>query len=317
MESLYSAVVLSRGGTWKPRPDETPYLLPSNNRLVVWPEGATAECKFYGTDGTELATVDGEVLPDRIEFIGDPEEMDRIPAGAGFTITMETDDGVFPIRHGKVIRKQLEFTTPLAQLDIPPLAINDNLQRTALGRKWIPQFGQLRLIDNSDAGLPIGVGAQGQDGAMRYVQEFTTPSIEIGVTLLNRAPNVPAWTSLNFGADINAEMGFAVKFETGSSGARRVHIGTLSNPMSVIDRTPTVANEVATIDSYVIRFLHASKTVAVYKGVSREPMIQWPDENDIVPRGIGYRHLGASFHRSSTSSTHGIQLAGISARDAA
>lgn len=317
VESLYSAVVLSKGGTWKPRPDDTPYLLPINNGLTEWPADSGVECRFTDTQGLTILTLDGDVLPDRIDFYGDPTDMDRVPAGANFTIILTTGDGTFPIRHGKVIRKEVHITTPLAQQDIPPLAINDNLQRTALGRKWLPLFGRLQLFDNNSAGLPIGVGAQAREGAMRYVQEFTTPSIEIGVTLLNRAPSVPAWTSLNFGADINFEMGFAVKFETGSSGARRVHIGTLTKPMNVIDRAPTVANEVATIDNYVIRFLHASKTVAVYKGTSLEPLIEWPDENDIVPRGIGYRHLGASFYRSSTSTTRGIQLAGISARDAA
>lgn len=317
MESHYSAVLLSKGGTWKPSTNETPYLLPDANGLAKWPAGAAAECKFHDTQGLELLTIDGEVFPDRIEFYGEPEVMDRVPAGAGFTITLTTDDGVFPIRYGTVIRKEVRLTTPLAQQGIPPLAINDNLQRTALGRKWIPLFGQLRMIDNGDANLPIGVGAQSHEGAMRYVQEFTTPSIEIGVTLLNRNPGVPAWMSLNFGADINAEMGFSVKFETGGSSARRLHIGTLTKPMNAIDRTPTVSNDIATIDHYVIRFLHATKTVAVYKGTSLEPVIEWADENDIVPRGIGYRHLGAAFYRSSVSSTHGIQLAGISARDAA
>ncbi|MBX9918277.1 MAG: hypothetical protein K2Y33_00370, partial [Mycolicibacterium frederiksbergense] len=107
MESHYSAVVLSRGGTWKPRPDETPYLLPSNNRLKVWPEGATAECHFYGTDGVLITTVDGEVFPNRIDFIGEPEQMDQVPAGAAFTIVLDTNEGTFPIRHGKVIRREI------------------------------------------------------------------------------------------------------------------------------------------------------------------------------------------------------------------
>jgi hypothetical protein len=314
---LYSAVVLSRGGTWKPRPDETPYLLPHNNRLAAFPDGATVECRFYGSDGLLITTVDGQVFPDRIEFVGDAEEMDRVPAGAGFTIVLDTNEGPFPIRHGKVIRKQLEFTTPLAQLDVPPLAINDNLQRTALGNKWKTIFGRLQLVDNTADGLPIGVGAKAKEGAMRYIQEFTTPGVEIGVTFLNRTPTVPSWTSLNFGADINAEMGFSVKFETGSSPNRRIHIGTMNKPMDIIDRVPTVANEVVNNEYYRIRFIPGSKLVAVYKGESLEPIAKWIDENDIVPRGIGYRHLGASFYRSSTSTTKGIQLTSISARDAA
>lgn len=317
MESLYSAVVLSRGGTWKPRPDETPYLLPHNNRLQEYPAGATVECHFVGTNGLPITTIDGTVFPDRIEFLGDADEMDKVPAGAGFTIVLDTADGPFPIRHGKVIRKQVEFTTPMAQLDIPPLAIADNLQRSALGNKYKLMFGRLQLNDNSDAGLPIGLGAKSKEGSVRYIQEFTTPGVEIGVTFLNRTPNVGAWTSINFGADINFEMGFGVKFETGSSSSRRIHIGTLNKPMEIIDRVPTVANEVVNNEYYRIRFIPGSKLVAVYKGESLEPIAKWVDENNIVPRGIGYRHLGASFFRSSTTSTRGVQLTSLNARDAA
>lgn len=318
MESHYSAVLLSKGGTWKPATNETPYLLPDASGLAKWPDRATATCVFRDTRGLELFTLRGKVHPEAIEFIGAPADMDKIPAGASFTITLGTRDGTFPIRHGTVIRKEVTITTPLAQQNIPPLSLVDNLQRTATGRKWLPLAGGLvQMVDNSSAGLPIGMAAKGQRGAVRYFQEFSTPSIEIGVSLLNRNPTVSAWTAVNFGADINSEMGFSVRFETGSTSNRRIHIGTLTNPMTIIDRAPLVDNTVENNDYYLIRFIHGTKTVSVYKGASLEPIAQWPDETDIVPRGIGYRHLSLSFYRSSTSSTKGIQVTSITARDAA
>ncbi|TQK29372.1 hypothetical protein [Arthrobacter sp. SLBN-53] len=318
MESHYAAVVLSKGGTWKPSTSETPYLLPDSNGLTSWPERSSARCVFRDTRGLELFTLRGKVLPDQIEFIGSPADMDKIPAGASFTITLETRSGTFPIRHGTVIRQEVTITTPLSQQNIPPLSLVDNLQRSATGRKWMPLAGGLvEMVDNSDAGLPIGMAARGERGAVRYFQEFTTPSIEIGVSLLNRNPDQAAWTSVNFGADINSEMGFSVRFETGATANRRIHIGTLTNPMTIIDRAPLVTNTVENNDYYLIRFIHGTKTVALYKGASLEPIAQWPDETDIVPRGIGYRHLSLSFYRSSTWTTKGIQITSITARDAA
>lgn len=318
MRSLNSAIELSRGGTWKPETYETPYLTPHNNGLTVWPDGSSALIVFTGTNGQELITpIEGTVFPDRIEFIGDPSQMDLVPQGANFTITLETKDGIFPIRYGKVIRKEVFYSTPAAQQGIPPLMLNDNLQRTALGRKYIAQHSLTQMIDNSGAGLPIGVGARSNRAALRYWQEFTANSIEIGVTLLNMTPSTAAWTSIIFNADIAFNIGMAVKFETGSSGNRRIHIGTVSNPITVIDRAPTVADTVANNDYYKIRYLEGLRTVAVYKGTSLDPIAEWTDENEIVPVGRGYRHLGANFYRSQTGTPKGIQLTSISARDAA
>lgn len=314
MESLHSAVVLSRGGTWKPETVETPYLLPTNNGLKAWPDGSYATITFSGTDGTELLSLDGEVEPNAIRFLGDPDDMDQIPAGAGFAIILETLEGPFPIRHGKVIRKEVQYTTPLAQQDVAPLSIADNFQRTALGRKWKLLFGALKMVDNSGSSLPIGVAANGANGAMRYEQQFTGSAIEIGVSLLNMNTSTAAWTSINFCADINFEMGYAVKFETGSSGHRLIHIGTLTGPMTIIDRAPTVVNTVVNNDYYLIRYLPTLKTVSVYKGTSLEPLTEWIDSTDIVPLGPGYWHLGASFNHGASN---GIQLTSMTARDAA
>lgn len=317
MESRYGAVVLSKGGIWKPEPHEHPYLMPRNNGLLNWPDRATAKCIFTDTKGLTLLTLDARVTADRIDFNGSAAQMDKIPAGAGFTIILDTRDGPVPIRHGKVIRKQVEITTPLAQQDIPPLTINDNFQRTALGRKWKTLFGDLQMVDNSSASLPIGVMAKSTKGSMRFEQEFTTSGIEIGITLVNRQPDSAAWTSINFCTDINAEMGYSVKFETGSGSAKRLHIGTLTAPMTSIDRAPVLSNTVVNNEYYLIRFLPKIKTVAVYKGTSLEPLAEWIDDGNIVPIGGGYKHLGASFYRATAGGGRGLALTSITARDAA
>lgn len=315
MQSLNSAVVLSQGGTWKPESWETPFLIPYSNGLKEWPPGSSAIVTFTGTNGQVIGTpLEGVVHPDRIEFIGDPDDMNGIPAGANFTITLETKDGIFPIRYGKVIRKEVYYTTPPAQHAIPPLMLNDNLQRTALGRKWIAQYSSMASYDGSPYGLPRGWGAQSGRAAIRYWQEFTSNSIEIGVSFLNGNPNIPSSASVIFNADIAFNMGMAVRFETGSPSVRRIHIGTMQNPVTVIDRAPTVPDTVANNDYYKIRYQEELRTVAVYKGTSLDPIHEWTDETEIVPVGRGYRHLGANFLRSNNE---GILLTSISARDAA
>ncbi|MCV7354503.1 LtfC-like domain-containing protein [Mycolicibacterium fluoranthenivorans] len=319
MESLYSAVVLSRGSVWKPEPGDQPYLIPHTSGLERWPDRSTTRIVFTDTKGADLLKFDGRVFPDRLEFVGSPAQMDKVPAGANFTIYLETKEGPFSIRHGKVIRKEVTYTTPPAQADVVPLTITDNLQRTAAGNWWKPVYGRIQISDNSDDDLPYAMmgGPGAQKSAVRYIREFSTDGIEIGVTLLNVSTSSPSWTSVNFGADINFEMGCAVKFETGASAARKLHIGTLTAPMTIVDRAPVIANTVVNLEYYRIVYIDSVRTVSVYKGTSLDPISTWTDDTKIVPHGFGYRHVGFSFYRGTPSATRGIQVASVTARDAA
>lgn len=319
MDSMNSAVLLSRGGTWNPRPQDPPYLIPVNSGLNAWPTGASVKAVFTDSNGGTLATLRGKVTPELITFSGSPKVMDPIPAGANFVITLQLRNGeTYPIRYGQVIRKEPFYarSTPIAA---SPLQFADTFQRTALGTKYKVTYGRLQMVDNSDASLPTGVAAASTTGgaAMRFEQEFTSDTVEIGVTLLNRTTSTSAWTGVTLCADINQETGLCVQFVTGSSSARKIHIGSLTDPVTVIDQVAPVALTVVNLDYYLIRYVDATATVSVYRGTALDtPIISWTDNAGLLPHGPGYRHLGANFQRVSTS-TKGIQLTSMAARDAA
>lgn len=311
MESVSSAVVLSRGGTWNPEPDETPYLHPAYSKLKAWPDGS-ARITFSDTAGVELLDLFGEVSPHEIRFRGEADDMDKIPHGANFHIILDTNDGSrYPIRHGKVHRKEVFFATPPAQRAVEAVTFTDNFQRTALGRLWLPIKGNMQMNDNGDS-LPIGVGPKDSPAAIRYQREFGADGVEIGITVLNRTPGTAAWAAVLFCADITGEHGIAAVLSTNPNNVR---IGSLTSPTSWVERD-SAANTIANNDYYRIRYLDEPRTVAIYKGTSLEPIGEWVDNAAEQAHGPGYRHVLLAGDRAN-GSTLGVQVTSISARDAA
>ncbi|MCG7592381.1 hypothetical protein [Mycobacterium sp. PSTR-4-N] len=317
MQSLNSAVVLSRGSTWNPRRSEHPYLLPHTSGLREWPEAAAATIIFTGTNGDVLLTLDGDVYPDRIEFYGDPDVMDPIPAGANFEIYLDTNDGTFQIRHGKVIRREAMYSNALPVSVTPALSFTDSFQRDVLGRKWKTVWGQTVINDNSDLSLPNGVSVKNaffKESAIRFWQEFSSDSVEVGFTVVNRLNSQAGKTGVAICCDIGLNTGFVCELETGT-GHQYLHLGVLNGPISNIYQGAAVPNTAANGDYYRLRYTYGDRTLSAYKNASLEPLTQWVDETEMVPNGKGYRHLGMNFEASLA--TRGIQVTSMAARDAA
>mgnify|MGYP007088249528 CR=1 FL=1 len=312
---MNSAVLLSRGGTWKPSPWDPPYLMPDPGS--TWPEKAWAAITFTDTAGVELLTLDGDVTPEGIHFTGDPEEMDPIPAGAGFTITLETGDGIFPIRYGTVIRKEVFYTQPTNRPVSTPRRFSDTFQRKTLGNKWIPIVGRTIIRNNSLLSLPNGVSPEVaffQKSAIRWWEEFSSDTVDIGITVLNTDPILTGRTTLVLCADALFTTGIGVRFETAAL-SNKLHLGTITGPNTLVDETPAVTNTVANLDHYRIRYTDSTKTVAVYKNSSLDPALQWTDDAAAIAHGRGYRHFGMAFESALLG--RGIQVTSITAMDAA
>ena len=317
MESLNSAIVLSRGSTWKPRRHDPPYLIPSNNGMKEWPENSAVSVVFTDTHASELLTVDGDVYPDRIELYGEPELMDLIPAGANFEMFLDTNDGTFQIRHGKVIRREANYTNALPVSVTPALSFSDSFQRSVLGRKWKTVWGQTVINDNSGLSLPNGVSVKNaffNESAIRFWQEFSSDSVEVGFTVVNPLNTQAGKTGVAICCDIGMNTGFVCELETGIAN-NYLHLGVLNGPITNTYQGSAVANTTANGDYYRLRYTFGTRTLAAYKGTDLEPATSWVDEAELVPNGKGYRHLAMNFQASLL--TKGIQVTSMSARDAA
>lgn len=312
MQSEQSAVILSRGGVWNPEPHEPPYLVPKFGEK--FPDGASASIAFTDTAGAPILTLDGNVTPHAIRFFADPDDVDIVPAGANYEITLETFEGVFKIRYGKVIRREVTYFPPPA-VNVTPMTFSDNFQRTALGRKWVEVVGRTRIFDNSLGGLPNGVAVENAlftKAAIRYYQQFTTDSVRMNVNIVNPLHLQSGKTSFVVCADVNMTSGLAMQLETGLAN-NWIHMGYLNGPTSVVYEGSPVANSASDGDNYTIGYSDATKTLAVYKGSNLAPLATWNDGAGIVPHGPGYRYTGFIFEASLLSS--GIQVTSWSAKD--
>ncbi len=313
MESVYGAVVLSKGGTWNPNPaSERPYLMPITNGLRVWPDQSTATAVFSDASGAPLVSVDGDVQPDGIYFSADASIMDAVPAGANFEIILETLDGTYPIRYGQVIRKEPFYAGAVSTV-ANPLMFTDNFQRTALGSNWINLLGSAQMIDNSAHSYPTGVAAKSSPWAGRFWKEFTTDTMQLGVTVLNLNPSNASSTGIVIGGDVNFQSGVCLQLNAGT-GATNTHLGTLTSPTTLVDEVAPVADTVANLDYYLIQYVNSTAMLSVYKNQNLEtPLISWKDSAGVVPHGPGYRSFGLVL--TAPGPGNGIQVVSIAAQD--
>lgn len=313
MQSEMGAVLLTAGSIWNPTPWEPPYLMADTGS--PWPY-SDATAVFTDSSGATIVSITGGVTGDAVTFLGDPSDMDQVPAGANFTIVLDTPDGPVGIRHGKVIRKEPFYTTLPAAIIKPPMQFADSFQRTALGRKWIPIGpGRVKIYDNSGLSLPNGVSpdiAFFTKSALRYYVPFSTDSVRLSVNVVNPLNLQAGKTGVVLCADINFTSGLVMQLETGVSN-NYIHIGTLSDPTTTVYEGSAVANTTANGDNYTIAYSELTKTIAVYKGTGLTPVATWTDSSEIVPHGPGYQYFG--FNWNASLFTSGIQITSFAGKD--
>ncbi len=315
MQSEQAAVLLSKGGIWNPSPWEPPYLMADPGS--TWPANAYgATATFTDTSGETIVEIDGTVAPEAISFMGDPEDMDQVPAGANFVIVLDTMDGPVPIRHGKVIRKEPFYSTAPAGVVKPPQQFADSFQRTRLGRKWVHVGGGRSIIhQNGGLSLPNGLSTDitfYTSAALRYWIPFNTDSVRVRVSVVNPLHLQNGTLGIVVAADINFRSGLVAAMDTGFSN--QIALGTLTGPTSIAAQTSPLSNSVSNGDVYTVGYSNQSKTLSIYKGSDLSPILEWTDSAGIVPHGPGYQYSG--FYWLSSALTAGIEVTSWAGQDA-
>jgi hypothetical protein len=304
-------VFLSKGSVWNPQPGEPPYLMADVG--TVWPDGGDAWITFTDTSGGELATIYGDVSPQVISFLAQPEEVDDIPRGANFELFLDTDDGPQKIRYGKTLRREVEFPdAPAIQQASIALNYTDTFPTLGLRSNWKAVKGRTKVYDNTASSLPFGVSANAglfvAKSAIRWDSPLNSDTIQSRVVLLNQGAGR---CTVIICADQMFTTGLAVDF---NSGTNKLNIGTVTSPTDIAAQVPQVSHTVVDLTAYTVTYDQLSKTLAVYKGTDLTPLLSWTDSLDIVPHGPGYRYAGFSFDTGIIFSP-GIEVAGWQAKD--
>lgn len=311
-----SAVVLSRGSAWNPGPYEPPYLQAESG---PFPDGANAWVVFYDTAGITLNQIDLPVTPLAILPDAEPEEVDGIPAGTNFEIFLDAGGRTKQIRHGKVMRREAQFTTsPAVTTSVQALQFTDTFPTLGLRSSWQPVFGRTKVWDNSGESLPNGVGSEydlllQEQGAIRWFQPLNGDSARVKVNLLNQNGAIGATTgkaTVIVCADQRFTSYLGVQFV---ENGHKIHFCKGSGPVTVTYQGSEITNTVADNDSYEIAYDNASDTIYVYKGASTSPLGSWNDSTHSVPHGPGHRYLGLAW--DNTLLNPGIQVSYWSAKD--
>lgn len=315
-DSRVSAVMLSRGSTWAPRPWDLPYLMPPTGSL--WPTGATAQAVFYDNAGGTLATATGTVEPTGITFDEAPAVMDLIPAGANFEIFLTVDSKPYQIRYGKVLRREAQFTQQPESVRTP-LAFADSWPTLGIRSTWIQMVAGMTVVDNSGGGLPNGIVAP--SAMMRWYKPLAGDTVAAKVSVLNQHNYANNSTSrlrvmLCGNVDMTSYLALEIEASANGSGVHHdaLHLCTGTSPTAVTYRGSEITNVAADGDTYTVHYDDPTKTLSVYKGTDTTPLGSWPDLTDIVPHGPGYRYLGlGSF---TTVGSYGIEATDWRAMDA-
>jgi len=278
-----------------------------------FPANADTKIEFFDSSGNIIASVEGEVRERQLFYkIEPPSPLDDVPRGAQYEISIVTEDGPYLFEYGHVARREASFYTPGASLIKPneSRVFIDPFGRNSVGRKWIPIWGQpsMHSIGSGEGqrwGMGPNIGLLFAECAVRYYrplggdsfrvkfQVYAVPGSAIGV---GGTGKLQAF----FGSDITSHIGFGLEIEHGLVN-RKVHTGVISAPTD-LDYTGT-ANETFNYDDFItVDYSDIEKIYRVYKNEDiLNPIIEWEDTDQELPKGRGYRHFGFAWDASLTA----------------
>jgi hypothetical protein len=298
------------------------------------PVGASVRIEFLVSDGSTVATVDGEFDGRYAKFYAPYSEVEVVPNGALFYVYMHIDgepaEDEHMLYYGSVFRREHVFpNSPAIASDTVVRQFEDSFNRPAgaVGGRWKVLVGRPVIFDNASwwSGYdgPNTVGPQYTFLSryfMYYYLPFNDDSVELSVsatdkgsgkTIITLCQNSTASSYLYVGFDSAAdpesiELGYGTGPDIGIIGGGYAALEPQVEDPGGIDIPGN--NGMAT---FKIRYDDSTKKLGVYSDDYTTTFAEWVDTGNIVPHGRGYRYFGVGGNSGVLDS--GVQIANLKA----
>lgn len=279
-------------------------------------EGTTSQVVVTDRAGGLLATFDGEVLTDRVNYKIAHDDLDAIPAGANFEMFVTIpDDGIYKVRYGRVVRSEASFPlSPVSTDTFTPAMYEDDMQHSIPGPYWIQRFGAVGMFPHTPTPpyytmgvrngfyftllgiINISLPAYAQACVLWYAP-MRSDSVKINFSLI---PAGPGLTTVFMCASYSVKNWLGIVFD-GDAHTVQFHTG-LGPVGSAAVGTPVTHNIPSGGQNYTVSYNNATRTASLYVGDNLEPIISWTDTNYLLTTGMGYRYIGQSWRADLTTS---------------
>lgn len=287
--------------------------------------GTTARIIFLGSDGAQIAEIDGVVDGRYVSFREAYDTVAEVPNGALFYIYLDIGggdpDGEDMAFYGTVFRRQHVFPdNPAITTQTVVKLFEDSFQRPAgaVGGRWKTLVGRPVIFDNGASDNTVGPQYTFYS---RYFCFYYTPfnddSVQLsisatkkgsGKTIVTLTQNSSASSYLYAGFNGTAntvELGYGTGPDIGSTISPSTVLQPQITPVSL-----TVPGS-GTLGTYKINYDDVTKTLGIYNEDMTTTIAEWTDGSNIVPHGKGYRYFGIGGNSGLLDS--GVQLAHIRA----
>lgn len=268
--------------------------------------GTAVYLTFTNSYGQTLDVWEADTIDGVATFYELPSASNAIPAGTGWTISVDYNDGNPPrIREqGTVIRAEAPWPNAPATSDIfagVQYAYPFGSVGYVTDPAWRIMAGRPYVYDNSGDSEPnavaCGVNDVGayEDVSMFYYAPLKTDSVRF---TYNTVPGGNGDACVIICSNYDATNWAAIRHHKG--GGDYLSIVRGSAPTTLTNVTSTVSRTFA-YETFTAEYNPTSNTFSVYVGTDTTPLVSWVDSSNTVQHGNADRYVGLYFKSSAAA----------------
>lgn len=178
--------------------------------------------------------------------------------------------------------------------DVDPVTpkIYDPVDSLIVKPEWTAVTNTVRVGQHSLQ--PLSLGPTGSSAAVRWNTEMDTNSVKVVFTSYF-FPSTGDYTVV-LRSNANMTNWIGIKF-TNTWMARTVQVVTGTGPTTSTVRGSAVTMQMSAAQQYTVTYNDTTKTISMYRGANRTPILQWAAGNAFNPSG---KYVGQTWTRAGT-----------------